>query len=788
MKNDSRKGRRAVKRAIAIAAIWLALIALVFINTDREEYTYSYGEYEIDQIFESAQQAQLNQDAASAHMDEIREDAARRTAAGIWGKEGHLEEIYDDIQRLLPAVGDDPGLNLMWGDYEVSIDYVSDAPFTAYATAAKRPAFVQGEPARLAAAPQGASASFTFTLIGASPDVMIAGDLPEGAQVTGITVHKAGAGVFSRDLAAYAVLAGCVLTALYILSWDERRNAREFRRDVLILICAAFFASLPSLWYGMIDGHDLFFHHNRIEGIASGLRAGEFPVRIHSTTLLGYGYAAPEFYPELFLYLPALMRNLGVSIRTCLDIFQMLTNLASAFAMYYCAHRLFASRRIAVGAGILYTLCIYRVVNLYVRASLGESISLVFFPILILGMMDVIAGDARRWPMLTLGMLGVVMSHILSTFFAIVLCAFAALLGAMRLLREPRRILAILKAAVLTVLCSLWFVVPFIQYNMEGISTNLIAQAYLNTLKLGSLLVSFSGNVTGASMTDMDFAYHIGVVPGVALMVGCALLIVHLYAQGGTLRRKLTPGDPQGNDRLALTMLFLGGITLLCATDFFPWKFFCSLRRPFGTLFMEMQFPWRLVGVASPMLALAAAWGFLHDDKTAHTAMAMLVCLSVVFCGYTLTAHLQYETLYEQDIWVDTRIDQFEYTYVGTQKDALEAGRISADGDAVDVLEYERSGSSLRALICHDSECSYFEMPLLYYPGYRATVDGRERTVARGTNNVLRIYAGNSGQPMELRVWFDPPASWLVAQGVSAIGAILLLALLLGVRRRPRTA
>ena len=106
----------------------------------------------------------------------------------------------------------------------------------------------------------------------------------------------------------------------------------------------------------------------------------------------------------------------------------------------------------------------------------------------------------------------------------------------------------------------------------------------------------------------------------------------------------------------------------------------------------------------------------------------------------------------------------------------------------MDVLEYDRSGSSLYALVSYDSGCSYFEMPMLYYPGYRATVDGEEHTVVRGTNNVLRIYSSTTDGPMEIRVWFDPPASWLAAQGASAIGAILLLALLLGMRRRTRAA
>lgn len=67
---------------------------------------------------------------------------------------------------------------------------------------------------------------------------------------------------------------------------DKTERGRKNRRDAMILVCAAAFACMPLLWRGVYDGHDLLFHLNRIEGIASGLRNGQFPVRIHSSTLL----------------------------------------------------------------------------------------------------------------------------------------------------------------------------------------------------------------------------------------------------------------------------------------------------------------------------------------------------------------------------------------------------------------------------------------------------------------------------------------------------------------------
>ena len=779
--------KKTLHRAFSVAALWLALIALVFVYTDPREYSWDYTGGDVSLIWESEAQAAAAQEAASEWVQAQRQVLEEHIAQGIWEES---DDYLEEVNRLLPARTDGPGLNLMRGAYEVTINYVSDAPVDLWVAAAGRQAFVQNGSVSLPAAPQGGKSEMTFTLTGSAPGVLLAGDLPEGAQIASVRVHKAGAGVFSRDLAAYALLAGVVLTVLLALSWDEREIGRLRRRDAMILVCAALFASMPSLWYGMLSGragHDLFFHLNRIEGIAAGLRAGEFPVRIHSTTLLGYGYAAPEFYPELTMYLPAALRCLGASLATCVRVFQMVVNLAAAWAAYACARRLFDSRRIAVGAAVLYTLSIDRVVNLYTRGSLGESAAMVFLPVVVMGLADVLLGDERRWPVLTLGMLGVFMSHLLSTLFAAGLCALAALLCAGRLLREPRRILAIVKAAALTAVCSLGFLIPFFDYSAQGINTNVTVESWRNVLTLGSLLVTFAGNIAGMDAPDEDFAYHVGLIPGVALLAGCALLLIKGYARGGAPRARASLETDEGREKLANALLALGFAALLCATPFFPWKWLGAMRRPISTIIMQMQFPWRLVGIATPMLAMAAAYGYLREERFAAAGIAALGILSVLLCGYTLTAYLQGNTPYDADFFCDTRIGQYEYTYTGTQKGALEAGLFRAGDEPTQPLEYEREGTTLRVKLDTGTAHSHIEVPLLYYPGYRATVNGQQTELTRGNNNVMRVYNPNRDSVLEIDIRYEEPVSWRVAELASAAGMLLLAALVRG-RRWARAA
>lgn len=455
----------------AIAFCWLLLAALVFIYTDRDAYTWSYAGDEMEEILVTQAQAAAAEQAAQEKQAQEKQAARARNEAGIWGN----ADMYGGAPETRSAREEGTvGLNLMPGTYEVTVVYESSEAIALRPVSAGRQSFLTGQGVELTA--HGAEARFSFVVTDAAEAVCLAGDLPDGAQVTAITVQRVMNRAFSADLAAFAVLAGVVLTVLIVLWGDDRPVGRLRRRDAALLIGAALFASFPVLMDGLFDGHDLFFHLNRVEGIASALRCGQFPVRIHASTLLGYGYAAPAFYPELFLYIPAVMVNLGVSLTVSVQVFEMLINLATAFVCYASARRIFGSREIAVGSAGLYTLSIYRLIDLYTRAAWGETLALIFYPLLIAALIDVLTRDEREWPSLALAMTCIFACHLLSTLFAGLLCVLAALLCLPRLLRRPQRILACLKAAGMTVLCSLWFVVPFLQYTADGISTSVVME------------------------------------------------------------------------------------------------------------------------------------------------------------------------------------------------------------------------------------------------------------------------------------------------------------------------
>ena len=753
------------KKVLSVAALWLALALLVFVYTDRNEYTWAFSGGDVSRILLTAREAEENETAYAEAMAREKAEANARRKRGEWGKDNQ----YGGAPIASPAIDEAHGLNLMWGAYDVTVDMSAGEAVPVRMVSAGRQPFIRGGEAVLAGNGQ---ETFFFTLTDSTEHIALACDLPAGAEIRSVTVKKQGTGVFSADLAAYAALFGAVMTALLVLSFDNSPLGRTRRRDAIAVTGIALFASMPLLWSGVYDGHDLLFHLNRIEGIAAGMRAGQFPVRIHASTLLGYGYASSQFYPELFMYIPAVMRNLGVSLAASVRVFEMMIHLAAAAAMYFSCRRLLHNREIAIGAAALYVLCPYRLANIYVRATLGESLAMIFFPVMILAMYEVLVRDERKWPLLAVSMTGIFMSHLLSTMFAAALCALGALCCAKKLLREPRRILAILKAAGMTCLCSLAFLVPFLDYTMNaGISTSVAIDASAHVMRLGAYLVGFPGEVAELPYEATDFSYTVGMVPGLALMLGCAVLIARVYA-GGIARES----EGRRNDLLALFMLGMGGLLLLGATEFFPWAWACSLRRPFSTLFMQIQYPWRLVGVAAPMLSIAAAWGLMREEKQRRGALMLIIALCMALSGYMMQVYVQDVPLITQDSYCDTRIGQFEYTYQGTEKSALMPGEIkAAKAESYAVRGAEKQGTNLSFVIDVPEGCAYVETPLLYYPGYRATINGEEASrVRRGQNNVLRVYGAFEPENNLVRVWYEAPALWTAAAFASLAGLCLL--------------
>jgi len=103
-----------------------------------------------------------------------------------------------------------------------------------------------------------------------------------------------------------------IFYSLYFLNKKNKLSTSSYHYCIFIF-AMSLFTSLPLLSGSFaLGGDDLLYHLSRIEGIKDGLLSGQFPVYIFPEALNGNGYLN-TMYPNLFLYIPALLRVLGVS-------------------------------------------------------------------------------------------------------------------------------------------------------------------------------------------------------------------------------------------------------------------------------------------------------------------------------------------------------------------------------------------------------------------------------------------------------------------------------------------
>ena len=570
---------------------------------------------------------------------------------------------------------------------------------------------------------------------------------------------------------AFTLLFFAVGASILWLMIGTGRLTRENMAPVLFIALAVLIGSAPALKTTFVIGHDGTYHMARLLNLADGLKNGQFPVRMGGFAYDGYGGVMSVFYPDTFLYPFALMLLGGASAVYVCNVFSVALNIGAALSMYVAAKRLFEKRWAAAGASILYTLASYRVVNVFTRIAFGEALAMIFLPLFLVNLYDVVCGDARRWKGLALSAACIFCSHMITTLFCAVLAAGFCLLHIRKIILQ-KRLLPLVKAVLVCLLLCLYRIGPLVMYSMQGLGADdLFRNITEFSVELGQVLLMNAGTITRETNNPqiMEFSVEIGL----PLMIGAALA---LYA---ALQK-----EERGKSEWAALKLVAGGALMtIAATDFFPWGAVSLLTK--GQV-GYIQFTWRLLILATPMLALAGGYGLCEfggkrQDAAAVAALSMaVICVMPIF-----SSEIQNPIYVEKGVIISPFMGRSfpEYTYSDTTDFlAIRKRSVEIDGDA-EMADYEKRSTTITAQVNARAE-SRITFPLFDYDGFRATVDGREIAVERGSNNRVSVVlpAGTSGA---LKIWFAGKGWWRVGDAVSA--ATLALLAWSGAKKRKRT-
>ncbi len=546
----------------------------------------------------------------------------------------------------------------------------------------------------------------------------------------------------------------------------------ESEKIVLFLILLTLVSTFPYLSNTrFIRSDDIFFHMLRIEGIKDSLQAGYFPAKIQLYAIQNYGYGAGFYYPDFWLYIPAVFLMLGFDILTVYKDFIFVWTFLTLLSFYLCIKKLSKSGYAGLISAVIFSFSAYRLIDIFYRGALGEIQAFAFVPVIVYGLYLIFNGKPEKWIVFALGITGVAFSHLISLLIVIIAVGLFVILKLKTILCNKKILIAFLKSIVWVVLINAFFWLPMLeQYLNNQTAANVLLSSAAGgitedrVLKFVRLFTAFGD----WSNREPFVGFSIMLIPFLRLMVG----------------KSITPLRKTMDWMLGFAIFFL-----MMSTNLFPWKYF-------SWLFNRIQFTWRLFFAAIPLLSMTG--GILcsqifekEKGKKAFFCGITAFCLAFsIPTFYHLMTYRSYET--NRFFLQENRIGGGEYLPDGAKIDFIDQNKNQSLSDASEfkVSEFNRKGLSFTINFDADNKGNKFwiEVPLLYYKGYIA-----EYTDENGSHEFPVVRKGNDGlasvdfadaKSGTLRIYYQMTKMQMIGYGISLAALVVSIICLMNKKRK----
>ncbi len=552
----------------------------------------------------------------------------------------------------------------------------------------------------------------------------------------------------------------------------------------LIALVLSAIAFLPLIWGpGIVvtrAGGDSPFLLVRLQQLVAVLRDGVFPPRWMPDAAYGLGYPFFNYYALLPYYIAAALKFSGFGYLWATKLTQVIGFLAAAAAMYGLAWRLWRNRASAFLAALAYTYAPFHLVNVYVRGdSLSEFYAFVFYPLILWALLVLRESlSPPRLAVLALSYAGLILTHNVSAFlFSPFLAMYILIVFVADPHQRQRWLLYSAAGLALGLILSAWFWWPALAERELGHMADMTTGYF-----------HYSGHFRGPELIQPRFIFDYAVTAQrTPFVMG---LVQALAAVGGAMVVILAWVRRRFESFGLFTLLLLALSTYLIT----------PLSRPLWEripLLPLAQFPWRFLSIqtcASALLAaelprslprlrwvalglggllLIAALGGLRPERMAieeRDVSSGRLRLYELFTGNIGTT-VRYEYLPR---WAETR--PFTSAALVTQEEkapplvvvgALTVARLQELRPAQELWEIEVA-----------SEAATLAFQTYYFPGWRATVDGKAVAISPLPGlGYIQLQLTQGKHQVILRFGRTPLRAWAEASSLFAFVAIAAILL-----------
>jgi len=383
---------------------------------------------------------------------------------------------------------------------------------------------------------------------------------------------------------------------------------------ILLSFCISIPVILPFFHKGYFPTHDGEWAVVRLTDMFRTLRDFQIPARYSGNLNFGYGYPLFNFVYPLPYYLGIIIYMLGSGFVNAIKILFASSVLLSAFFMLLTSRTLWKNTWAGIISAILYVYFPYRMVDLYVRGSIGESLSFVLFPLLFYLAIKL----TDKFSFLLIGGIAVsvaslIMTHNIMTVLFMPLYIIFILIQA--ILRNKKAVKPLFISIVLGLGLSAFFWIPALFEKSNILLSQIpIADRDLYFVNLSQFIFPRWGY--GIPTDSNGFSYQLGIVHLAIFVVVAAALSLLLVS----IKNKQNFKEYYIRIAFSLIILTLFFTFLLFKPSDFLWK-----NLP---LLSEINYPWIALGILGFLVSLLV--GFLCKQVVGRYVAVFLAIVAVV--------------------------------------------------------------------------------------------------------------------------------------------------------------
>lgn len=512
-------------------------------------------------------------------------------------------------------------------------------------------------------------------------------------------------------------------------------------KSVLIILIVSFLFTFPFYRKGYFETHDGGWAVVRLAEMSREIHDFQFPPRWADYLNHGFGYPLFLFTYPLPYYFGIFFKALGFSFVDSIKVIFVLSTFLGAFGMYAFSKRYWGNFGGLISS-IFYVIVPYRLVDLYIRGSIGESVAMAVFPLLFWATDKLIYKEHKNGFLVTLFFSFLILSHNTSAlFFTLLLFCYLIV----KVKKNSKEILRISIPFLQGLLLASFFWLPAImEKKYIYLSVVPLADKNMHFASLFELLVHNQGLGVKPPLF-IGYTYLISFV--------LTVLVIFIHKKNTVLKRYLV---------FNLSAIIVSFLLLFSFSSVF-WNL---------PLFNSVDFPWRILIVTIFLLSLISGSVVLLP-KGKWLGIILLTLGIFLYFPYASVQNSinRNDSYYETNDASTTSNDELMPIWVSNKPKNRPEEKINSGEAEIANLQFNSKKIEFTTRSSSDTQIL---VNTLYFPGWKFWVDGKEIKIYPSSETGLINFSITQGVHKVIGRFTRTPIR-LLADLLSVVGLLVIM-------------